>query len=159
METMRLNYTKIAPEIHRSLGGIETYVHSSNLEPRLLHLVKLRASQINGCGWCIDMHTKDSIAEGEDIQKLFLVSAWRESPQFSEREKIALEWCETITKISQCDPDDELYNRVLKEFGEDETVALTGAIIAINAWNRLNVAFRAIPGTYERKDERAKSES
>lgn len=94
------------------------------------------------------MHTKDSIAEGEDIQRLFLVSAWRESPQFSEREKIALGWCEAITLISQCDPDDDLYSRVLQEFGAEETVALTGSIIAINAWNRLNVAFRAIPGTY-----------
>lgn len=151
---MRLNYSNIAPEIHRALGEIETFVHASSLEPKLLHLVKLRASQINGCGWCIDMHTKDAIAEGDDVQRLFLVSVWRESPQFSEREKIALEWCEAITKISQCDPDDELYNRVLREFGEKETVVLTGAIVAINSWNRLNVAFRAVPGTYRRHDDK-----
>ena len=98
------------------------------------------------------MHTKDALANGETAQRLFLVSAWREAPQFSRREKLALEWCETITNISQHSVDDELYREMAEEFGQEGLVALTAAVVAINSWNRLNVAFGAIPGTYKRKN-------
>lgn len=153
MDSKRLDYTKISPELYRSLLHLERFVHSSGLDSRILNLITLRASQINGCGWCIDMHTKDAIAEGEEPQRLFLVSSWREAPQFSEREKIALEWCEVVTRISQQDVSDDLYDRAIAEFGASGLVVLTAAVVAINSWNRLNVAFRAIPGTYIRKEK------
>lgn len=157
MDSKRLDYAKVSPELYKSLLGLEKYVRSSGLEDSLLELVKLRASQINRCGWCIDMHTKDALANGESIQRLFLVSAWREAPQFSYREKLALEWCEIITNISQHDVDDALYQKMLKEFGENELISLTTAVVAINAWNRFNVAFGAIPGTYERRKNTIKA--
>ncbi|MEM0157069.1 MAG: carboxymuconolactone decarboxylase family protein [Thermoplasmataceae archaeon] len=152
METTRLNYAETSPDLYKALLGLEAYVHSSELEDSLLELVKLRASQINRCGWCIDMHTKDALANGETAQRLFLVSAWSESPQFSHREKLALEWCETITNIPQHSVDDKLYMEMKEEFGNDGLVALTAAVVAINSWNRFNVAFGAIPGTYKRNN-------
>jgi AhpD family alkylhydroperoxidase len=152
----RLNYTAISPDLYKALSGLEMYVHSSKLEDPLLELIKLRASQINQCGWCIDMHTKDALINGESSQRLFLVSSWRDAPQFSQREKLALEWCEAITNISKSDIDDVLYQKMLNEFGEKELVALTASVVAINAWNRFNIAFRAIPGTYEPKNDTIK---
>ncbi len=151
MDTERLNYAKIAPDLYRAMLGIERYVHSSKIsdERSLLELVRVRASQINGCGWCIDMHTKDAIANGETSQRLFLISAWKESPQFTHREKLALEWCEALTNISLTDVSESLYQRALAEFTEPGIVALSAAVVAINSWNRLNIAFRAIPGTYQ----------
>ena len=153
MDSKRLDYTKISPELYRSLLHLERFVHSSGLDSRILNLITLRASQINGCGWCIDMHTKDAIAEGEEPQRLFLVSSWKEAPQYSKREKIALEWCEAVTKISDQDVSDDLYGRAVSEFKENGLVALTAAVVAINSWNRLNVAFKAVPGTYRRKEK------
>src|SRR2546422_6260288 len=145
----RINYGKVAPEGIRALSGLEAYVRSSGLEPGLLDLVKTRASQINGCAYCIDMHTKDARARGETEQRLYGLSAWREAPFYSERERAALEWTEAVTLISQDHVPDELYERVRREFTEAELINLTLAVVAINGWNRLAISFRSVPGSYQ----------
>ncbi len=145
----RLNYAKADPKAFRSMRGLEEYVTSSGLEASLLELVKLRASLINGCAFCIDMHTKDARARGETEQRLYAVSAWRETPFYSERERAALAWTEALTLISANDVSDELYDSVRKHFDEQEILALTMAIVAINGWNRLAISFRTEPGSYQ----------
>lgn len=145
----RINYSKIAPEGLQNLGNLETYIKSSGLEPALVELVKLRASQINGCAYCIDMHTKDARTHGESEQRLYGLSAWRETPFYSERERAALDWAETVTKISEDQVPDEVYEQVKEHFTEKELVDLTLAVIAINAWNRLAISFRTPPGSYQ----------
>lgn len=145
----RLNYGKLAPEGTKALGRIEAYVRHSGLEHTLLELVKTRASQLNGCAFCLDMHTKDARAAGETEQRLYLLPAWREAPFYSERERAALEWTEELTLIADRSVPDELYARMLEHFTEQELTDLTFAIIGINAWNRLSVAFRVPAGTYE----------
>lgn len=149
----RLDYGKIAPAAGRAMFGLERYVRESGLETSLLELIRLRASQINGCGYCIDMHTKDARAEGETEQRLYTLSVWRETPFFSDRERAALEWTEAVTEISRNDVPDELYERVRKQFNEAELVNLTIAVISINGWNRLAIPFRSVPGSYQRKIE------
>jgi AhpD family alkylhydroperoxidase len=129
--------------------GLEKVVSQSTLEPSLRELIKLRASQINGCAYCIDMHTKDARAHGETEQRLYYLSAWRESPFYSERERAALEWTEELTQISESEVSDELFDRVSKQLAKEELAALTLAIIAINGWNRLAISFRLTPGTYQ----------
>jgi len=147
----RIDYQKDAPAgAARAMLGLEKYVQACGLEHSLLHLVKTRASQLNGCAYCIDMHTKDARAEGESEQRLYALSAWRETPFFTERERAALEWTEALTLISQNDVPDDLYERVRKQFTEPELVNLSMAVVAINGWNRLAISFRAVPGTYER---------
>jgi AhpD family alkylhydroperoxidase len=121
------------------------------LEPSLRELVRLRASQINGCAYCIDMHTKDARAAGETEQRLYALTAWRETPFYTERERAALAWTEAVTLISAHHVSDELYDETRRHFGERELVDLTLAVIAINSWNRLAISFRAVPGTYQRK--------
>lgn len=132
----------------QAMYGLEKVVSQSALEPSLRELIKLRASQINGCAYCIDMHTKDARAHGETEQRLYCLSAWRESPFYSERERAALEWTEELTQISESEVSDELFERVSKQFAKEELAALTLAIIAINGWNRLAIPFRLTPGTY-----------
>jgi AhpD family alkylhydroperoxidase len=147
----RLNYGTAAPK--GALDGLRTlegFVRQCGLEPLLLELVKVRASQINNCGFCLDMHTKDARALGETEQRLYVVSAWREAPFYSARERAALEWTEALTLISEHDIDDELYMRVREQFSEAELVSLTMAVIAINGWNRLAIPFRSVPGSYVR---------
>ena len=122
--------------------GLETYLHECGLEPSLLELLKLRASQINGCAYCIDMHTKDARARGESEQRLYLLDAWRESPFYTERERAALEWTEVVTLITQGHVPDEVYERVRGQFTEKELANLTLAVVAINGWNRLCISFR-----------------
>jgi AhpD family alkylhydroperoxidase len=122
---------------------------ASGLERSLLELVRLRASQINHCAYCIDMHTKDARAQGETEQRLYLVSAWREAPFYSERERAALEWTEAVTKVGDTHVPDNVFERVRQHFDEAELVALTFAVVAINSWNRLAVSFRAEVGTYQ----------
>jgi AhpD family alkylhydroperoxidase len=134
----------------QAMFGLEKYVQRSGLEHSLLHLVKTRASQINRCAYCIDMHTKDARAEGETEQRLYALNAWRETPFFSDRERAALEWTEALTLISENDVPDELYERVRAHFTVHEMVNLTLAVVAINGWNRLAIPFRSVPGTYER---------
>jgi len=132
-----------------AMRGLEAYVRQSGLEPQLLELVKTRASQINGCAYCIDMHTKDARAHGETEQRLYALSAWRETPFFSERERAALAWTEAITLVADGPVDDEDYDAVREHFDERSLVDLTLAIVAINGWNRLAVGFATVPGTYQ----------
>jgi len=145
----RIDYTKITPEGYRAMSGLERYVRGSGLEPSLLELVKLRASQINGCAYCIDMHWKDARARGESEQRLYGLMAWRESPYYTERERAALAWTEAVTLIADSHVPDELYEEVRKSFNETELANLTFALVAINGWNRLAISFRTEPGTYQ----------
>lgn len=121
----------------------------ASLEPSLLELVKIRASQINGCAYCIDMHTKDARLAGETEQRIYALSAWRETPFFTERERAALEWTEAVTRVSETHVPDEVYEHVRRHFNEAEIVALTFAVVIINGWNRLAVAFRTPAGSYQ----------
>jgi AhpD family alkylhydroperoxidase len=148
----RLNFYKASPEGINAMRGLEHYINqSSGIEPSLRELVKIRASQINGCAYCIDMHTKDARAAGETEQRIYALNAWRETPFFSERERAALEWTETVTLIGDGRAPDDVFFRVRQYFGEEELVNLTLAIVAINGWNRLAIAFRSVPGSYKPK--------
>jgi AhpD family alkylhydroperoxidase len=145
----RIKYQKFAHEPMHSLLAIEKYLAQSSIEPKLLQLVKLRASQINGCAYCIDMHSKDARALGETEQRLYELNAWRETPFYSDRERAALEWTEALTLVSQTHAPDESFEKLRAYFPEKEIVDLTYAIGAINLWNRLAIAMRAVPGTYQ----------
>ena len=147
----RLDPQKIAPQAYRAMAGLEAYVRNSGLEPALLELVKMRASQINGCAYCIDMHSKDTRAKGETEQRLYALNAWRETPFYSDRERAALAWTEALTLISQTHAPDDVYEEAQRHFNEAELVNLTMAIVAINGWNRLAIGFRAVPGIYQPK--------
>ena len=147
----RINYSKAAPEGSRVLSGLEAYLRSSGLEPGLLDLVKTRASQLNGCAYCIDMHTKEARAGGESEQRLYALSAWRETPFYGDRERAALAWTEAVTLLSHGPVPDTLYEEARRHFSAKELVDLTLALVAINGWNRLSVAFRTVPGTYQPK--------
>jgi AhpD family alkylhydroperoxidase len=144
----RIEYGKVAPDAMKAMIELEKYVAASGLERSLYELVKTRASQINGCAYCLDMHTKDARKAGETEQRLYALSAWRETPFYTDRERAGLEWTEALTVISQSDVPDSLYENVRKFFNEKEMVALTMAIIAINGWNRLAISFRTVPGSY-----------
>ena len=146
--SQRLKFYEVNSEAIKPLQALEKYVSNSGLEKPLLELVKLRASQINGCAYCLDMHSKDARAAGESEQRLYVLSAWREAPFYSERERAALAWTEAVTLISQSHVPDEVYDQARQHFGEEELVNLTMAIIAINGWNRLEVSFRGIAGSY-----------
>lgn len=146
---------KTAPDGLRPLEALGAYIrHHSALEPALVELVKLRASQINGCAYCIDMHTKDARVAGETEQRLYGLSAWEETPFFSDRERAALAWTEAVTLISWEHAPEEAYQAARREFSEKELVDLTLAIVAINAWNRLAISFRAVPGSYQPRPEK-----
>ncbi len=145
----RIEYAKAAPGARDAMLGVERYVRGAGLEPALLELVKIRASQLNGCAYCLDMHTKDARERGEQEQRLYAVAAWHEAPFFTERERAALAWTEAVTLISQTHVPDEAYEAARRHFGEKELVDLTVGIVAINGWNRLAVAFRTVPGTYK----------
>lgn len=147
----RINYQKNAPKALKGMMELEKYVQSSSLEPRLFELVKMRASQINGCAYCLDMHSKDARAAGETEQRLYGLNAWREAPYYSERERAALAWTEALTEISETEVPDELYKSVSENFDEQELIALTMLVIAINGWNRLAISFRTKPGSYKPK--------
>ncbi len=147
----RLEFPKVAPEAYRAMAALGAYVRNSGLEPALLELVKIRASQINGCAYCIDMHTRDARAGGETEQRLYALSAWSETPFYTERERAALRWTEALTLISQTHAPDDVYEEVRKHFSDLELVNLTMAIVAINGWNRLVLGFRTVPGAYEPK--------
>lgn len=133
----------------KGMMALEQQVRHSNLDPALRELIKLRASQINGCAYCIDMHTKDARAAGETEQRLYALSAWHEAPFFSERERAALRWTEALTLISENDVPDSLYDAVRQQFSEEEIVNLSLAIIAINGWNRLAISLRSVAGSYK----------
>jgi AhpD family alkylhydroperoxidase len=145
----RIDYAKTAPGVRAAMGGLEEYVRQTGLEPGLLELVKLRASLINGCAYCADMHTKVARSRGETEQRLYTVSLWRETPFFSERERAALAWTEAVTRVSVEHVSDQVYESARQQFSERELVDLTLAIVAINGWNRLAIAFRTVPGTFQ----------
>jgi len=147
----RIDYKKIAPEAYDAMGRLEAYVLRNGLDPSLLELVRLRASEINGCAYCVDMHTKDARAAGETEQRLYATVVWRETPFFSERERAALAWTEAVTEIAHGHAPDDVYEMVRKQFSEKELVDLTLAVIAINGWNRLAISFRSVPGSYQPK--------
>ena len=145
----RLNIFDLTPEPIKILVQLEAYLKHSTLERPLLELVKLRASQINGCAYCIDMHSKDARAAGETEQRLYCLDAWRECPFYTDRERAALEWTEAVTLITQGHVPDDLFARVRTAFTDKELADLNFAVVAINAWNRLAIPFRAVPGTYQ----------
>lgn len=146
--TARINFRSVQPNALQAMLALQSYVNHSALEPRLLELVKMRASQLNGCAYCLDMHSKDARAHGESEQRLYLLDAWREAPFYSERERAALEWTEAVTRIGDGHVPDAVYLAVRVHFSEQELVDLTIAVIAINGWNRLSIAFRSMPGNY-----------
>ncbi|MBS1653351.1 MAG: carboxymuconolactone decarboxylase family protein [Bacteroidetes bacterium] len=147
----RIIYSGQYPDSIKGMLEVEKYVASSELERSTFELVKLRASQINGCAYCIDMHTKDARKAGETEQRLYALSAWRETPFYTHRERAALEWTEALTLIAENEVSDELYNHVKTQFDEKDLMALTMAIIAINGWNRLAISLRTVPGSYQPK--------
>lgn len=148
----RLNLQTVAPGAYQAMAGLEVYLHKAwHGEPLLLHLVKMRASQINGCAFCIDMHSKDARALGETEQRLYALDAWRETPFFTDRERAALAWTEAVTLISDGHAPDQVYEQAREYFTEEELVNLTMAIVTINGWNRLSIGFRAVPGEYQPK--------
>ncbi|HUA22583.1 MAG TPA: carboxymuconolactone decarboxylase family protein [Steroidobacteraceae bacterium] len=144
----RIDSRRVSPKIRQYLLGINAYLHGSTLGSRLLHLIEIRASQINGCAQCLDMHTQDARAEGETEQRLYALDAWRETPFFDEHERAALEWTEAVTLVAETHVPDEVYERVRQHFNEQELIDLTLAVTQINTWNRLNVACRTVPGSY-----------
>ena len=145
----RLDYAKEAPGVYEAMDGLDQYVSGCGLEESLLHLVRLRASQINGCAYCVDMHWKDLRAIGEGEQRLYGLDAWRESPYYTDRERAALAWTEDVTTLSNGHVPDALYEQVRTHFTEKELADLTLALAAINAWNRLSIAGRLVPGAYQ----------
>jgi AhpD family alkylhydroperoxidase len=155
----RIHYTKVAPGAYHAMLGLEKYLHDCGLELGLLHLIKLRASQINGCAFCLDMHSKDLRSIGESEQRLYSLDAWEECPYYTDRERAALEWTDIVTRISETRAPDEVYERVRKEFSEKELADLTFAIATINAWNRLAIAGRMTPGNYQPTKQELKKEA
>ena len=147
--TTRIDVTKyLTSGLGRAMFTLSSEV-ASKLEPALFELVKIRASQLNGCAYCIDMHTKDARRAGETEQRIYALNAWRETPFFSDRERAALEWTEALTRLADSRVSDELFERVRRQFDEAELVALTFAVIVINGWNRLSISFRPPVGTYQ----------
>ena len=149
MASPRLNYARVAPGIYHAMLGLEHYLAGSGLEPVLLHLVRLRASQVNGCAYCIDMHWKDLRALGETEQRLYSLDAWRECPWYTERERAALAWTEAVTLVAADHVPDGVYEEARGSLSEKELADLTLAVVAINGWNRLAIAARTEPGTYQ----------
>jgi len=144
----RIDLMHVTPGVIHAMFGLERQVQKAGLDTTLLHLVRMRASQINGCSCCLDIHSKDARANGETEQRLYGLDAWRETPYYSARERAALEWTEALTLVGDTHVPDEVYERVREQFLEDELVHLSLAILSINAWNRLNVAARTVPGDY-----------
>ena len=149
---MRINWYEKAPDALKAMMGVQTFVDKSSIDLKLIELLKIRASQINGCAYCLDMHTKDAIAIGETSQRLHLLAAWHEAKSFySPKEQAALAWCESLTNISTQGASDDLYQELQKHFNEKEIIELTMAIVVINGWNRLAVGFGAETGSYVSK--------
>ena len=144
----RIDFMHVNPGIIQAMLGLERQIHKAGFDSTLVDLVRMRASQINGCAYCLDMHSKDARANGETEQRLHGLVAWRETPYFSARERAALEWTEALTLVAETHVPDDVYERVREQFTEDELVHLSLAIVAINGWNRLNVAARTVPGDY-----------
>jgi len=145
----RIEYAQVVPDAIEALRALENYVRTCGIEPKAVELIKIRASQINGCAYCLDMHTKDARARGETEQRIYALNAWRETPFFTEKERAALARAEAVTQVSASQVSDEVYEIARQCFDEKELVNITIAIIAINGWNRLAVSFRSVLGVYE----------
>jgi AhpD family alkylhydroperoxidase len=146
----RLDAKQVSPAAYTAMSGLEMFVRkASKLEPSLIELVKVRTSQINGCAYCIDMHTKDARSEGETEQRLYALTSWRETPFFTVRERAALAWTEALTLITEGHVPDDVYESAKQSFSGEELVNLTLAVITINGWNRLAISFRSVPGDYQ----------
>ncbi|BFT69351.1 MULTISPECIES: carboxymuconolactone decarboxylase family protein [Paenibacillus] len=146
---IRLDYTKVQPESLQTLLKLEGYVKKSGLDGKLVELIKIRASQINGCAYCLDMHTKDARAMGETEQRIYLLNAWREAPFYTPSERAALALTEAVTRISNAGVPDDLYDQVRRHFDEEQYVDLIMAINAINSWNRMAISTGMVPGDYQ----------
>jgi AhpD family alkylhydroperoxidase len=144
----RLDFRKFSQEPLQALASLEKYIAGCGLDHKFLHLLKLRASQINGCAFCIDMHSIDARAAGETEQRLYALDAWRETPFFDDRERAALAWIEAVTRVSETHVPDSVYDEARQQFSDKEIVGLTYVAVAINAWNRLAISLRAVPGRY-----------
>jgi AhpD family alkylhydroperoxidase len=144
----RIDLMHVNPGIIQAMLGLERQIRKAGLDNKLLDIVRMRASQINGCAYCLDMHSKDARANGETEQRLYGLAAWRETPYYSARERAALEWTEALTLVSETHAPDDVFERVREQFSEDELLHLTLAIVAINGWNRLNIAAQTVPGDY-----------
>lgn len=145
----RMDFRKASPQGDKAMMGLHMFVRNCGLDHTLLELVKLRASQINGCAHCIDMHSKELRADGESEQRLYLLTAWRESPFYSDRERAALAWTEAVTLLPNGEVPDKVYEEARSQFNEEELANLTMALVAINGANRLNIAFRTVPGSHQ----------
>jgi AhpD family alkylhydroperoxidase len=150
--TKRIDFSRVGHGAYRAMFAMEQHVRQSGLEPALLELVRLRASYINGCAYCVDMHSKDARAAAETEQRIYSVPVWRETPFYTPRERAALEWTEAVTNISRDGVPDDVYASVRTQFEEEQLVELTMAVIAINGWNRLAISFRSEPGSYSVPD-------
>ena len=145
----RLNYGKVAPGVYDAMDALDQYLGKCGLEESLVQLIRLRASQINGCAYCIDMHWKDLVALGEKEQRLYSLDAWKECPYYTDRERAALAWTDSVTRIADDHAPDSLYQEVRQHFSEKELSDITLAVATINAWNRLSIAARLVPGLYQ----------
>jgi AhpD family alkylhydroperoxidase len=150
--TKRIDISRVGHGAYQAMAALEQHVRKSGLEQKLLELVRLRASYINGCAYCIDMHSKDARAEGETEQRIYSVPVWHETSYYTPRERAALQWTEVVTNISHHGVPDDVYAAARKEFSEEELVELTLAVITINGWNRVSIAFAVEPGSYVRRD-------
>jgi AhpD family alkylhydroperoxidase len=145
----RINIMSVNPGLMNAMLGLTKYLNQSGFEKKLLDLINLRVSQINGCAYCLDMHWKDLRAAGESEQRLYGLDAWRESPYYTERERAALAWAEAVTRVADSHVPDEVFEEAHRHFNDEELANLTLGVVAINGWNRLNIAFRTTPGTYQ----------
>ncbi|MGH7495259.1 MAG: carboxymuconolactone decarboxylase family protein [bacterium] len=144
----RLDYQKVLPEGMKIINSLDRYSQKSGLEPALLELIKLRASQINGCAYCVDMHTKDARTRGETEQRLYSLSVWREAPYYTDRERAALAFTEAVTLIADRRVPEEIYEQARQQFTAEDLVKLMVAVVIINTWNRFAITFRDVPGSY-----------
>jgi AhpD family alkylhydroperoxidase len=145
----RLDYTKVSPEGLKAVLQLEAVVRRGGLDPTLLELMKIRASQMNGCAYCIDMHTKDARFKGETEQRIYVLDAWRETLFFTEKERVALSWTEALTNIQVGHAPDAVFQELRSHFSDEEIVTLTLAVTMINTWNRIAIGFRMVPGNYQ----------
>lgn len=145
----RINITSVSPGVLKAMLGLGSYLRQCGLDVKLLDLINLRVSQINGCAYCLDMHWKDLRAAGETEQRLYGLDAWRESPYYTERERAALGWAEAVTRVADGHVTDEVFEEAHRHFNDEELANLTLGVVAINGWNRLNIAYRTTPGTYQ----------
>ena len=151
----RIDYKKISPGAMNAMFGLEKYLRTCGLPEKLLHLIKLRVSQINRCAYCLDMHSKDLRAAGDTEQRLYVLDAWREAPFYSDRERAALAWAEAVTLVTDGHVPDAVYEQARGQFTEEELVNLTLAVVTINGWNRINIALRTVPGAYQPQQSHA----